>query len=89
MKKGLSKLILSGAAVAACAATLGTSTYAWYTTNTEVSANDIVGASAGVGDASISISGTGNAGTWKNSITYGQTITVGTNTYHRQMSLPQ
>jgi len=59
MKKGLSKLILSGAAVAACAATLGTSTYAWYTTNTEVKANNVSGASADSGASSIYISANG------------------------------
>ena len=56
MKKGLRKLILSGTALAAVAATLGTSTYAWYTANETVSATDISGASAGAADASIFIS---------------------------------
>lgn len=46
--KFLGKLILSGAALAACATTLVTSTYAWYTSNTEVTANQI---SAGTNSA--------------------------------------
>ena len=58
MKKGLRKLILSGTALAAVAATLGTSTYAWYTANETVSATNINGASAGATDASIFISKT-------------------------------
>lgn len=70
MKKGLRKLILSGTALAAVAATGATSTYAWYTTNTEVNANNIIGASAATGDASIFISGTGAAGSWKQTIDY-------------------
>jgi hypothetical protein len=56
MKKNLTKLALSGAALAAVAATLGTSTYAWYTTNPTVNANNIVGASSDSGASSIFIS---------------------------------
>jgi hypothetical protein len=56
MKKGLTKLILSGAAVAAVAATLGTSTYAWYVANDTVKATGIEGASAATSAASIFIS---------------------------------
>lgn len=56
MKKGLKKLILSGAALAAVAATGATSTYAWYTTNTNVSANNIQGQASAGGDSSIFIS---------------------------------
>lgn len=56
MKKNLTKLALSGAALAAVAATLGTSTYAWYTTNPTVSANNIIGASSDTGSSSIFIS---------------------------------
>jgi hypothetical protein len=56
MKKNLTKLALSGVALAAVAATLGTSTYAWYTANETVSATGISGASAGASDASIFIS---------------------------------
>ena len=50
------KLIMSAAALAACAATLTSTTYAWYTTNTEVSASGINGSSAASGDSSIFIS---------------------------------
>lgn len=71
MKKGLSKLILSGAAVAAVAATLGTSTYAWYTTNPTVSANDILGASSDTGSSSIFISkDSATKKTWSAKVTF-------------------
>jgi len=56
MKKNLTKLALSGAALAAVAATLGTSTYAWYTTNPTVSANNIVAGTSDTGSSSIFIS---------------------------------
>ncbi len=58
MKKNLTKLALSGAALAAVAATLGTSTYAWYTTNPTVSANNIVAGTSDTGSSSIFISKT-------------------------------
>jgi len=71
MKKGLSKLILSGAAVAAVAATLGTSTYAWYTTNPTVNANNIVGASSDTGASSIFISkDSGSPKSWSQTVTF-------------------
>ena len=50
------KLIMSGVALAACAATLTSTTYAWYTTNTEVSATGISGAALESGTSSIYIS---------------------------------
>ena len=62
------KLIMSAAALAACAATLTSTTYAWYTTNTEVSANGISGATASSGDTSIFIS--------KDHDEWGQTVTI-------------
>lgn len=46
------KLIMSAAALAACAATLTSTTYAWYTANTEVSISQISGATANVSDVS-------------------------------------
>lgn len=55
----ITKLALSGVALAATAATLATSTYAWYTTNTSVEANKISGASADSSDASVFISANG------------------------------
>ena len=64
MKKNLTKLALSGVALAAVAATLGTSTYAWYTTNPTVSANDIVAGTSDTGSSSIFISK--DKGTTKN-----------------------
>ena len=42
--KGLTKLALSGVALAAVAATLGTSTYAWYVTNSTATASGVQGA---------------------------------------------
>jgi len=71
MKKNLTKLALSGAALAAVAATLGTSTYAWYTTNPTVNANNIVGASADSGASSIFISkDTGNNKNWSQTVKF-------------------
>ena len=40
--KGLTKLAMSGVALAAVAATLGTSTYAWYVTNSTATASNII-----------------------------------------------
>jgi hypothetical protein len=40
--KGLSKIAIAGAALAATAATLGTSTYAWYVSNQEATATGVV-----------------------------------------------
>ncbi len=40
--KGLSKIAIAGAALAATAATLGTSTYAWYVSNIEATATGVV-----------------------------------------------
>jgi len=40
--KGLSKIAIAGAALAATAATLGTSTYAWYVSNQEAKATGVV-----------------------------------------------
>ena len=56
MKKLTRKLFLSCAALCACAATLVSTTFAWYTTNTSVDASNISSASAGTGDSSIFIS---------------------------------
>lgn len=54
------KLLLSLAALAACATTFVSTTFAWYTTNTKVEANNVTGASADSGAASIFISGDGS-----------------------------
>lgn len=45
--KGLTKLALSGVALAAVAATLGTSTYAWYVSNSTATVGGLDGATAG------------------------------------------
>lgn len=52
----ITKLALSGVALAATAATLATSTYAWYTTNTNVSANGMSATTASTGASSVLIS---------------------------------
>lgn len=49
------KLIMSAAALAACAATLTSTTYAWYTANTTVDAKGITGTTAETGTSSIQI----------------------------------
>lgn len=49
------KLIMSAAALAACAATLTSTTYAWYTANTSVDAKGITGTTADTGASSIQI----------------------------------
>ena len=66
------KLIMSAAALAACAATLTSTTYAWYTSNTEVSAEKISGNSATSGSDLLLISSTfaNNAPTnWNTTVT--------------------
>jgi len=45
--KSLSKIAIAGAALAATAATLGTSTYAWYVSNDNVAMSGVTGATAG------------------------------------------
>lgn len=78
--KGLSKIAIAGAALAATAATLGTSTYAWYVSNDKVAMDGVTGATAGeeVG-ANLVISGnkiaTGNAdspASWGPKVTLGK-----------------
>jgi len=71
MKKSrITKLALSGAAVAALAATFSTSTYAWYVSNKTANVNAVTGSTAtGDSDKSISLSVTGEKGTFKKSIT--------------------
>ena len=73
--KGITKLVLAGTALAATAATLTTSTYAWYVTNNEVKATNVQGSTAGAkvaGSLLISEIDTANAGVPKG---YTTTIT--------------
>lgn len=70
-----SKLIMSGVALAACAATLTSTTYAWYTSNTEVTATGITSASATSGSDLLLISKTGKEGSWSNTVAYESTDT--------------
>ena len=70
MKKSLTrKLFLSVAALAATAATLTSSTWAWYTGNSEAKVNSVTASTAADGESSIYISsvtayGTDEATTW-------------------------
>jgi len=70
MKKSrITKLALSGAAVAALAATFSTSTYAWYVTNNKADISAVTGSTASADAAgSISLSATGVAGSFKKSL---------------------
>ncbi len=82
--KGLTKLALSGVALAAVAATLGTSTYAWYVSNSKAEINNISGQSNTTASGSLLInqlaeSTTGsnvisNDATWTNKINYSSLI---------------
>lgn len=70
--KGLTKLALSGVALAAVAATLGTSTYAWYISNTTATVSGVSGTTAGA-DTSGSLYAASPtmfaAGRWSNTVT--------------------
>jgi len=63
--RGLTKLALSGVALAAVAATLGTSTYAWYVTNSTASANGVTGRAkaGGLGNVLVAQNATGTGAT--------------------------
>lgn len=54
--KGITKLVLAGTALAATAATLTTSTYAWYVTNAKVDATGVSGKVAATSTGSLFIS---------------------------------
>ena len=56
MKKLMRKLVLSSFALGLAVVTLTTTTFAWYTSNVEVKANNISGASASAGSALLMIS---------------------------------
>jgi len=75
--KGLTKLALSGVALAAVAATLGTSTYAWYVSNSKAEINNISGQSNTQAAGSLLINKlksatnlTADPQTWTNKIEY-------------------
>ena len=74
MKKLVRKLALSCFALGACALTLVSTTYAWWTTNTEVAANGITGTASTAGDASIFISAD-PATSWAQSVSLTKQIT--------------
>lgn len=71
MKKSrIAKLALMGASITALAATLTTSTYAWYVTNNKADIAAVTGSTASASAAgSISLSSTGMAGSFKKSLT--------------------
>ena len=73
----ITKLALSGVALAATAATLATSTYAWYTKNTSVGTNAIGTTTASTGDASILIKGNKEGATWKQTLVAGDLVLSG------------
>ena len=64
------KLILSCAALAAVATTAVSTTYAWYTSNTEVSATGLTAKTDNNGADTLLISKTGGKGTWSSSIAF-------------------
>lgn len=69
MKKFGRKLFLSCAALAACATTLVSTTFAWYTSNTEVSTNAVTGTSSASGEGLLMISKDGTDGSFGPSVT--------------------
>ena len=71
MKKSrIAKLALMGASITALAATLTTSTYAWYVTNNKADIAAVTGSTASASAAgSISLSATGVVGSFKKSLT--------------------
>ena len=62
------KVLLSCMALAACATTMVSTTFAWYTTNTDVSATGAQGHTATTGTDTLLISPTGQAKSWTNTI---------------------
>lgn len=69
------KLIASGVALAALGVTLTSTTYAWYTNNTEVSASGLTASASSSGDSSLLISATGETGSWSTVATITATST--------------
>lgn len=69
MKKLRKKLFLSIAALAVCCATLVSTTYAWYTSNTDVSAKGVTGTSSASTDSLLLISSSAQEGSWSNTVT--------------------
>ena len=80
MKKSrIAKLALMGASITALAATLTTSTYAWYVSNKQASMTNGTGATGAAGsDGSILLSWTGNTGKWFKEISFADADAVKT-----------
>jgi len=64
------KLILSCAALAAVATTAVSTTFAWYTSNTTVSASGLTAETVAGSDKLLLISSSGKKGTWGSSVTF-------------------
>ena len=64
--KGLTKLALSGVALAAVAATLGTSTYAWYVTNSTATVEGVQGAAKAGGLGNVLVAENSSSSSAKN-----------------------
>lgn len=80
MKKSrIAKLALMGASITALAATLTTSTYAWYVSNKQASMTNGTGATGAAGsDGSILLSWTGASGKWYKEISFADADAVKT-----------
>lgn len=79
--RNLTKLALSGVALAAVAATLGTSTYAWYVTNSSATASGIGGSTQAGGLGNILLAQASSETTAKNGHgAFAQNITIDTET---------
>ena len=80
MKKSrIAKLALMGASITALAATLTTSTYAWYVSNKQASMTNGTGATGAAGsDGSILLSWSGDTGKWFKEISFADSDAVKT-----------
>jgi len=77
--KGLSKIAIAGAALAATAATLGTSTYAWYVSNIEATATGVVAQMQDSSGGSVYISK--DSKNFKSSVVYDDTDFIDNNDF--------
>lgn len=68
MKALKRKLFLSIASLAVCAATLVSTTFAWYTSNSDVTATGLEATSSAQADTLLLISKDGSNGTWSNTV---------------------
>ncbi len=87
--KGLTKLALSGVALAAVAATLGTSTYAWYVTNAKATVDGVQGASKAIGAGSIFVAQNAVKPTDTSSATYAADLAAYNNAHGHTDFMPE